>query len=351
MASIKSLFNKQDLQTVSNVNEVTIFNAVTDEAVNGLMQESINLSFSPKYYNVKEVSETVGNIIEKIDSLQVIPTNMVSTAQIYDGGDYLDLNIKLRITDTTGDGSPMKAATLFGQWASPWDHKLRAWDTTQIYVEDKINNSLGNSRLTGESPHAIRESQQKGSTRKRSELGNNSSPNQKGTTVDKWGATTWDKKLGDAASHITDGNAGEAFTEFLSLLTDVKLSVAIGDWFFARGNMILKSVNQSFSMEQGPAGPLFVDFDIGLESITVLTKRNILELFPLVQKSGDNDIIARSYAQLSVSGERFTGIKQVADNTPIGDINSEAAKAALENQKKKTGVDSQVTAVRNLAGL
>ncbi len=345
MAKIKSksLFSKADLETVSNINEVTIFNAVTDEAINGLLQEQISLNYTPKYYNVKDTSEVVGAIIEKIDSLQIIPTNMVSTAQVYDGGDYLDLNLRLRITDTIGDGAPMKAATLLGQWGSPWDHKLRSWDTTQIYVEDKINNSSGGSRLTGDSPHAIRNSNKKGSDRKRT--------NRNGADVDKWGAINWNKKLGDAKNAVTDGNAGEAFTEFLGLLTDVKLSVAIGDWFFARGNMILKSVNQTFSREQGPSGPLYVDFDIGLESITVLTKRNILELFPLVQKSGDDNIIARSYAQLDVSNERFTGIKEVADNTPTGKTNTDAAKEALAKALKEENPAAKVLAAKKIAGL
>ena len=334
MANIKSLFDRKSMEDASNIHEVTIFNAVTDEAINGLLQEQISLSFTPKYYNVKEVSETIGGIIEKIDSTQILPTNMVSTAQIFDGGDYLDLNVKLRITDTTGDGAPMKAATLLGQWGSPWDQKLRSWDTTQIYLEDKINSISNTSRLTGESPHAIRASKDKDSNRTRSD--------RNGANVDKWGAVNWSEKLADATRHARDGNFGEAATEFLGLLTDVKLSVAIGDWFFARGNMVLKSVTQSFSREQGPAGPLYIDLDINMQSLTVLTKRNVLELYPLVQKSGDDDIIARSYAQLKVAGTRFGAPPEAADKEPtftVQQIQSALdTKASRESEINKDAV-------------
>ena len=314
------------LEKASNLNEVTIFNAVTDEAVNGLMQESLSLSFNPNYFNVKDISDTVGGIIQKIDDLQIIPTNLISTAQIYKDGDYLDLGIKLRITDSTGNGTPMKAATLLGQWGSPWDHKLRSWDTTQIYVEDKINNNSKKSRLTGNAPHAIRNGKEAGSPRRKA--------NVNGANVDKWGAVNWSDKLSNAVTHVTDGDSGEAFTELLGLITDVKLSVAIGDWFFARGNMILKSVTQTFSSEQGPAGPLYVDLDINLQSITVLTKRNVLDLYPLVQKSNEDDTISRSYAQLSLLESRFSKIGPVSDAETPSDINSVKQQARKDKSKK-----------------
>jgi hypothetical protein len=309
-----SNFRKTDLETVSNIHEVTIFNAITDEAINGLMQENLSLNFSGSYSNIKDYAgDLVGTTIQKIDAFQLIPTNNVSTAQIYDGGDYLDLSIKLRMTDSTGDGTPLKAAALLGQWVSPWHHKWDQWDTTQVYIEDKINRSSNKSRLTGESPHAIRKSANEGAERTKNKEGK-----------DKLGATNAGGKYKDSGKSLLDGNSGQALTELLSLVTDVKLTVMIGDWFLARGNMILKNVTQTFSQEQGPAGPMYIDFDIQLQSLTILTKRNVIELFPLVAKNTGSGPF-KSYATIQVSQDR-------AQQKPVSALSDEEREQISRNQ-------------------
>lgn len=293
MASIKSNFTKADLGTVSNIHEVTIFNAITDEAINGLMQESISLTYTGSYSNVKDYTgDVIGGLVSTLDQFQLIPTNNVSTAQIYSGGDYLDLSVKLRITDSTGNGTPMKAAVLFGQWVSPWNSKWDQWDTSQVYIEDKINNTGKKSRLTGDSPHALRRSDERNAEILKDKKGRA-----------KGGATNAGGKLKDAMKSAANGDIGDAATEVLALMTDVKLTVMIGDWFLARGNMILKSVTQTFSQEQGPAGPSYIDFDITMQSLTILTKKNVLNLFPLVAKQEDSGSI-KSYATVTVSQAR-----------------------------------------------
>lgn len=313
MAEIKSNFTKADLSTVSNIHEVTIFNAITDEAINGLMQDNISLTYTGTYSNIKDYTgNLVGGTISGIDSFQLIPTNMVSTAQIYSGGDYLDLAVKLRITDSTGDGTPMKAAVLFGQWVSPWNSKSDQWDTSQVYIEDKINNNTTKSRLTGDSPHSIRRSAERNAAVTKNKEGKSLA----GATNAK------DKAIASAISAV-NGDTGQAATELLSLITDVKLTVMIGDWFLARGNMILKNVTQTFSQEQGPAGPMYIDFDITMQSLTILTKKNVLDLFPLVSKSSDDGLI-KSYAKITVAQDRAEpppSVNQVLSNSELDDFN------------------------------
>jgi hypothetical protein len=278
MAGIKrtTLFNASDIQQAGKYHEITLFNATTDEAVSGIFSGSLSFNWAAKFSELENAMPNTGSVAKFLQDTGFVPTGNFHTNKLYENGDYLNYSINLRINDTYGDGAPMKAAMILARWTAPFDWWGTKFDTTGQYTEDAIYKNDG-SKSVSKSNGVVK---------------NN-------FTNKDFSAISLPKKLTSIVNAETIANK---LTETLGLITDMKIDVIIGDWFSAKGNMIIESVSQTFSKEQGPSGPLYCDFNINVSSMNIMTKKQISELFPLIEANQETN----SKEKISISNSRYT---------------------------------------------
>lgn len=225
--------------------KVQLSRASTNETVQGYVQEGIALDFNPEYTTLGAAIPLLGTVAGKIDALSILESPLMfdgaHTQKMYNGSSHLGISLKLKVVDETGNGLPVEYARILASWCQPLDFDAFKEDATEKF--DTVSKALNQVEATA-----------------------------KKAIDDYQNDTSLPNVIANAESGLTQ--AGNSLTS----LSRMAIKVKIGD-FFEGKEFVMTGLNQQFSYEQGIAGPLWVDFDIKLESLRVITASEIKNYF------------------------------------------------------------------------
>jgi hypothetical protein len=225
--------------------KVIIKRPSTEEYIEGYMQEGLSLDFSPEYTTLGAAIPLLGTVAGKMEALSILESPLMfggaHTQKMYNGSSHLGISLKLKVVDETGNGLPIEYARILASWCQPLD-----FDAFKTDLSDKIGTVTK-------------------SLKQATDAGKNVIENYKNKTA-------MSNIIADLESDAS------AALNTLTSLTRMALKVKIGD-FFESKNFVMTSLSQNFSYEQGLSGPLWIDFDIKLETLKVVTASEIKTYF------------------------------------------------------------------------
>ena len=226
----------------------------------GSLQQDIGISFNPEY---KKLSELMVIPIQSIESGVAAVSggqlfDGITTEKSFTGASYIEVSITMRVMDTDGSGAPLLYAKQLAAAAQP------------IGINDKIAKDAFEDVVEG--LEEVGEFIQKGWAKavKISKDGDEDS---------SWYSRVYDSITGnndllnkipsEILSSLKDFVANTPLADIEEFLKRAKtiyaknrvMQVEISDYLCFE-NMVIESLSQSFSQQQGFNGPLFADFTI-----------------------------------------------------------------------------------------
>lgn len=230
--------------------------------IEGSLQQDVEISFNPEYKKLSEL------MVIPIQTLETAASNIaggqlfsgITTEKYYTGSSYISVSITMRVIDTDGSGKPLKYAAALAAAAQPVKIGDVAFKKAQARLKEKI---IATQKAAGKFVNQAKELYTNATKEKG--LG--------GTLLDIFSGNNTDVneavaalpgKIGDSLMEWITNTPSADIESFLKQAAKLyeknrSMQVEISNYLCFK-EMVLESASQTFSQQQGFAGPLFADF-------------------------------------------------------------------------------------------
>ncbi len=258
MAQINKILGSPDELKNKKVHKVKIISKKYG-AIEGNLQAGIDISYDPQYTAAGDIISLPG--VSKLEQFAAVSTggqlfDGLTTHKQYTGASYINISLALKILDVEGNGLPLNYAKILGSLCQP-----------KKVSDEQIKSAINNGA----------ELLSDGIKKAKSILEKyyNSDENERGNIT---------SEIYEKSKNVADGLTKKAITN----LKDRIVTLEISD-YLSFDDMVIESVAQSFSYEQGFAGPLYADFTISLSSAAVPDQDKLAKYYK-TDKLTDNRI-------------------------------------------------------------